>query len=175
MVARGTAAVEHAFAVRGHKVNAVRSWISGDWGGEREDLLVPVNGDGPRVATERHGKLSLDVVALVRRREIGRGLVLGLRRFRKTLEDRSCVQEVSATFAAPKSERTTRVRVLNCGLLLPSSKAGDEVPPDENEVVAISQAVDGTVEGNDDLLAVVLDHQRPVPGVLEASLLADVI
>lgn len=145
---------------------------------EQEDELVSVDGDGSRVSTERHRELPLDVVALISRREIRRRLVLGLRRFRKSLEDGSCAaQEASATSRSQprKSKCTTRIRVLDRRLLLASSKAGDLVPPDENEVVAVSQAVDGAIEGNDDLSPVVLNHQRPVLGVLEASLLANMV
>lgn len=95
----GAAAFEATAVVGcgGHEVDATRREVSEGTERECESYsLVSVDGDGTRMTTERHGKLSLDVEALVGRGEVRSRLVLGLRWFRKALEDGCCRSRRSA-------------------------------------------------------------------------------
>ena len=75
-----------------------------------------------------------------------------------------------------ESRRTGRVDVrANVRLTWLATQTRNLAALDEIELMAVAEAVDGAVERDDNLLAVVLDDERPVLGVVYTALLADVI
>lgn len=65
-----------------------------------------------------------------------------------------------------QAQRTTRVGILRPLLTRVAAQAGDLTSADEGEVVAVAEAVDGAIEGHDNVGRVVLYHKRPILGVL---------
>lgn len=143
---------------------------------DEDSSLVAVDCDGTGMSSERHGQLALDVEAEVGGSQVRSRLILGLRRLGKALEDGSCrSRSLSAHPTYNRRARlTTRVRILQRLLDVPP-QASDLTPPNEGKVMTISEAVDRTIQRNNNIRLVMANHQRPLFGILQPSFLANVV